>query len=351
MPFNVDEAVAVTARATGRDPISREAGDGRGEGVSAPTAMADAADIPAPAEAIEEIDGDFDSLVFSQARPALDENLPGIPLVRAPPEGLAMPLPSTAVPSPARTGAPALPTGDLASTRVPRLLVALHVARATGTLTLARGPLKKLVLFEEGRPVFAVSNVPSERFAARCVREGVLSPEALHNVLAEIGPRSPLNEALVARGLIGDARRVSMIGDQIREILWSTFPWREGSYRLVTGSQARRPIARMVLSTGDLVLEGLRRTAALERLRLDLPDMLALAPAADPPFAIGDLAIAPGETYMLGQADGTKTVRDLIVLSGLDERSSLAFLQGCREIGILDEVTRALAGTRRIGFM
>ena len=297
------------------------------------------------------ITDDFDSLVFSQARPALDETLPGVPLVRPPPEGLAMPFPSPAVPPPTRAGAPALPQGDLASTRVPRLLTALHVARATGALTLARGPLKKLALFEQGRPVFAVSNVPSERFAARCAREGVLSPKVLGTVLEEIGPRSPLNEALVARGLLDDARRVSMIGDQISEILWSTFAWREGSYRLLVGSRARRPIARMVLFPGDLVLEGLRRTATLERLRLDLPDMLALAPAAAPPFALGDLAIAPGEAYMLGQADGTKTVRDLIVLSGLDERNSLAFLQGCREIGILDEVTRALAGTRRIGFM
>jgi hypothetical protein len=321
---------------------------GHGEGVSAPATTADAAELPATAE---EIADDFDSLVFSQARPALDETSPDIPLVQPPREGLAMPLPSPAISSPTRAGAPSLPEGDLASTRVPRLLATLRVARATGALTLARGPLKKLVLFEQGRPVFAVSNVPSERFAVRCVREGVLSREVLDAVLAEIGPRSPLNEALVARGLLDDARRVSMIGDQISEILWSTFAWREGSYRLLDGSRARRPIARMVLRPGDLVLEGFRRTATLERLRLDLPDMLALAPAADPPFALGDLTIAPGEATMLGQADGTKTIRDLIVLSGLDERSSLAFLQGCREIGILDEVTRALAGTRRIGFM
>ncbi len=334
-------------KATGPDPLSREAALGRGEGASAPVTTASGTGLPAPAEEAD----DFDSLVFSQARPALDEISPGIALVPPPREGLAMPLPSPAIPSPTRAAAPALPEGDLASTRVPRLLAALHVARATGALTLARGPLKKLVLFEQGRPVFAVSNVPSERFAVRCVREGVLSPDALGTILAEIGPRSPLNEALVARGLLEDARRVSMIGDQISEILWSTFAWREGSYRLLAGSRARRPIARMVLCPGDLVLEGFRRTATLERLRLDLPDMLALAPAADPPFAPGDLAIAPGEASMLGQADGTKTVRDLIVLSGLDERSSLAFLQGCREIRILDEVTRALAGTRRIGFM
>ncbi len=54
---------------------------------------------------------------------------------------------------------------------------------------------------------------------------------------------------------------------------------------------------------------------------------------------------------MLAHADGTKTVADLVVLSGMPERDALAFLQGCREIGVLDEVSQVLSGTRRIGFM
>ncbi len=356
----------LTALATSSpDFLSAEAGEGSSEGARAP-ASNEIANLSLPptsppaggegaawlaVSASDEIPADFDSIVFSEARPALDETSPGIPLVPLPPEGLAMPLPSPAVPVPRRRGAPALPEGDLASTRVPRLLAALYTAEATGALTLARGPFKKLVLFERGRPVFAVSNVPSERFAARCVREGVLSPEALDAVLTEIGPKVPLNEALVARGLLDDGCRVRMMGEQIREILWSTFAWSEGSYRLLHGPRARRPIARVELFPGDLVLEGIRRTASLESLRRDLPDALALAPAAGPVFELHQLAIAPGEASMLAQADGTKTVGDLVVLSALDERSALAFLQGCREVGVLDAVSRLLAGTRRIGFM
>jgi CheY-like chemotaxis protein len=305
---------------------------------------------PAPAPARAESPIDFDSLVFSEARPALDETLPPIPIAPKAPEGLAMPLPGVAPASGGRSTAPALPEGDLAKTRVTRLLTSLHVAQVTGALTLAHGPVKKLVLFDQGRPVFAASNVAFDRFGLRCVREGVLTQEALDALSAEIGD-APLNQVLVDRGLIDEERRARLIADQIRDILWSTFLWREGTYRMLVGPRARRPIVAVSIFPGDLVLEGLRRTATLENLREEMPDELALAPATDPSFELYDLQILPAEAQMLAHADGTKTVSDLMVLSGLSERDARAFLQGCRDIGLLDEVSRVLAGTRRIGFM
>jgi hypothetical protein len=38
-------------------------------------------------------------------------------------------------------------------------------------------------------------------------------------------------------------------------------------------------------------------------------------------------------------------------LSELPEKETLGFLQACRAMRILDEVTRVLASTRRIGFL
>jgi CheY-like chemotaxis protein len=331
-------------------PIRTPAPPATATPTEAPTPTAAA--TPSPDDLASDANADFDSLIFSSARPALDETLPGLPLRPSPAEGLAMPLPSAAAPEPRRSLAlPSLPDGDLAATRVPRLLAALHVAQVTGALTLTRGLLKKLVLFEQGRPVFAISNVPAERFGARCLREGLISRDELELFLAEIGPKTALGEVLVARGLLTAEHRTRMVADQIREILWSTMSWRDGAYRLLVGPSARRAIVRVELRTGDVVLEGLRRTATLEDLRQDLPGSLALAPAADPAFELYDLALSKGEAAMLAHADGTKTAADLVVLSGMPERDALAFLLGCREIGVLDEVSRVLSGTRRIGFM
>ena len=294
---------------------------------------------------------DIENFIFSEARPLLDETPPGLPL-RPLLRGLEMPLP--AAPrnlSPGPRAPPELREGDLAVTRVTRLLAALHAAGVTGSLTLSRGRLRKLLLLEEGGPVFAASNEPAERFASRCLREGLLSPGALAGLMAEIGPRMPLNEALLARGLIDLPARARLMRDQVRDLIWSTFPWREGSYRVSPGVRARRPIVPVELRVGPLILEGLRRGAVLESLRKELPPSLALVPGQKPALPAGELDLSPPEAAMVAQADGTKSVRDLLRLSGLPERQALAVLQGCLDTGVLDPANRLLSATRRMGFM
>ncbi|HEX7624099.1 MAG TPA: DUF4388 domain-containing protein, partial [Anaeromyxobacteraceae bacterium] len=224
-------------------------------------------------------------------------------------------------------------------------------ARVTGALTLTRGEVRKLVLIEAGRPVLATSNVATERFGPRAVQAGILSAEALAALMAELGATEPVSEALIARGLLDPAGRGRLVRDQVCEVVWETFAWREGGYRLLDGPLPRRARLTLDLATGDLVLEGLRRMGQLERLREELPAHLALAPCADPCVPPSELHLAPGEATMLAHADGTKTVGDLVALSQLAERDALAFLHACRELGLLDAVRLGLSGTRRIGFM
>jgi len=294
---------------------------------------------------------DFDSLVFSLARPALDETVP-LPLRRTPPEGLALPPPDPAGPRRARAERGALlPQGDLSREPVPRILAVLHAGQATGALSVGRGPVKKLVLLEAGAPVLATSNVPQERFGPRCVAAGILDAAALSGILAELEPGQTTAGVLLQRGLLTPERRVRMVAEQVLDILWSTFEWREGAYRVVLQPLPARERVRLDIFPGDLILEGVRRTASLELLRAEVPGDACLAPAQHPCFELHRLQLRSREAEMLAHADGTKSVRDLVALSGLREREALAFLQACRHMGVLDEVDRVMASSRRIGFM
>jgi CheY-like chemotaxis protein len=99
----------------------------------------------------------------------------------APREGFWTPLPETTPPPHPATVQPDSPPprGERAATPVPRILVALHLAQATGALTLARGPVRKILVVSQGAPVYAASNVGAERFGAICVRRGVVTAERL----------------------------------------------------------------------------------------------------------------------------------------------------------------------------
>jgi hypothetical protein len=265
------------------------------------------------------------------------------------PDGLAAPLPGAGRARGVRPEAPPRKTGDLARTSVPRLLVALHVAQATGALHLVRGGARKIVVVERGAAALAVSNVVAERLSSICVRRGVVAQEAL-DALRREHPDARTSELLAGAGLLPAERRAELVAGQIRAIVWSTFEWRDGTYAF---EPARPPEGTLPLAIGmgDLVLQGLLRTATLEHLREELPAGAHLAPSPDPAFELYALALDPAQAKLLAVADGTKSVADLVRLSDLPERDALAFLAACRVMRVLDEVERVLASTRRMGFM
>jgi hypothetical protein len=232
---------------------------------------------------------------------------------------------------------------------MPRLLVALHLGQATGALTVVRGPVKKIVVVEQGAPVYAASNVGAERLASICVRRGVVPAERL-DALRKQRPGARTAELLAAAGLLAPERRAELVAGQIRAIAWSTFEWREGTYEFQLGKPpgSRVPVK---IAMGDLILEGMLRASTLPRLQAELPRDLHLAPSPDPAFELYALGLRALEAKLLMLADGTKCVADLLRLTDLPERDALAFLQACRVMRVVDEAERVLASTRRIGFM
>lgn len=280
--------------------------------------------------------------------PALDEG--PVEGGAVPRSGLASPLPEGPRLRPAADEGPPPARGELSRTSVPRLLVAVHRGLATGALTVARGPVKKILVFETGAPVYAASNVGAERFGAICVRRGLVSQERLDALRRGAPPSARTADLLADAGLLPPGKRTELLAGQIRAITWSTFEWREGSYEFQLG---RPPAARVPvrLPMGDLVLEGMLRTSTLPRLHAELPADVHLAPSPDPAFELYALGLRPREAHLLSLCDGTKSVADLVSLSEMPERDALAFLQACRIMRVLDEVERVLASTRRIGFM
>ncbi len=289
-----------------------------------------------------------DGIAAASPLPALmDGPVPGAP---APRDGFSTPLPDDPRPRPAAVDdASPPPWGELGWTPVPRLLVALHLGQASGALTVARGPVKKILVVERGAPVYAASNVGAERLGAICVRRGIVAADHLEALRRE-QPAARTADLLSAAGLLAAEKRVELVAGQIRAIVWSTFEWREGTYEFQLG---RPPASRVPvrIAMGDLVLEGMLRASTLPRLLAELPADVHLAPSPDPAFELYALGLRAREARVLALADGTKSVADLVRLSDMPERDALAFLQACRVMRVLDEAERVLASTRRIGFM
>ncbi|HVG59712.1 MAG TPA: response regulator, partial [Hyalangium sp.] len=83
-------------------------------------------------------------------------------------------------PVPAGAGGPGMRRGELKD-NLPSLITAFYLSRETGELGVQRGKVKKVVYFEHGTPVFALSNLLSDRFGQFLVRVGKIRPEQLQD--------------------------------------------------------------------------------------------------------------------------------------------------------------------------
>ncbi|AKQ65546.1 DNA-binding response regulator KdpE [Myxococcus hansupus] len=261
----------------------------------------------------------------------------------------------TATPSEPPPPRRALPTwslgGELKETSVPRLLNAYYEARHHGELKLQQGAVLKVVYFESGNIVYAASNLAAERFGRFCARRGVLPESQLPEVAAyakEHGLRT--GEAMIRMGLIDAAQRKQLLEEQVKDIVASTFAWKEGGFGFSAMRPRRTDLVKLSVFPGDLVLEGVAKTETLVALRQHMPRSRRLFPTADAPYGLHELKLEGPQALVLAYADGSKTVEDLLTLTDLSERQTLATLRALELLGILEERPDTPSRRHRISF-
>ncbi|QAT84826.1 response regulator [Corallococcus coralloides] len=347
-PFELDSVINALEEAAGVPPVTH------GE-------LLDEVDLLVLEELVQETPS-------SEEEPALASVLsPAEPSEPAPPEEApgvseALPLPfaqrdavwTEAAPAPVRQRRQ-LPEwslgGDLAHTSVPRLLNAYYEARHHGELKLRQGTVLKVVYFEAGRVVYAASNLAPERFGRFCLRKGALTEAQLAEAAGYAREHSlRTGDALLKRGLLSPKQRRQLLEEQVKDILWSTFAWREGGYGFSPMRPQRADLVPLSLFPGDLILEGVTRTETLVALRQRMAPGRRLFPTADPPYGLHELKLAGPQAMLLAFADGTKTVEDLLALTDLSEREALATLRGLELSGVLEERQQTPNRRQRISF-
>ncbi|WP_224242862.1 response regulator [Hyalangium gracile] len=258
-------------------------------------------------------------------------------------------------PAPPRERRRALPEwtleGEIKEATIPRLLNAYYEARHHGELKLKQGQILKVVYFEAGQPVYAASNLSNERFARFCARKGLLTESDLQAVAAltkEEGART--GDAMIRLGLLTPEKRRALVEEQVKEIIWSTFSWTSGGYGFSPMRLQRAGLVKLAIFPGDLILEGVLKLETLVALRQKMPRTRRLSPTAAPPYGLHELKLAGPQALLLAYADGSKTVDDLLTLTDLSERETLATLRGLELMGILQERREESNNKRRITF-
>ena len=159
------------------------------------------------------------------------------------------------------------PTGPIAKSRVPALLLAHLRNRTTGTLHLHRGQTRKSIYLREGHPIAADSNLRQEALGSLLLAKRVIDDKALKLLLQETQNRGQkMGAVLVQLGWMSPDDVLSFLALQARIRIIDCLRWREGFWRLTPGDDFSDRVIEHDLAFEERLFAGLKRTSTPHQL-------------------------------------------------------------------------------------
>lgn len=220
-------------------------------------------------------------------------------------------------------------SGELDVHPLPRLLLELRRTRFCGALCLSRERTEKRILFQDGSPIFAESNLASESLGVQLVDEGRITRQDLAAVTQRIDERQVKEGvALLELKLLSPKELFLALKDQIRRRLIECFGWPTGSYRLEPGETLPGDAQAFRIDLFELVHAGIARHWTSDRMLAELAERLDRIAAATPRAESihrrleGKSDLQP----MFDALDGSQTLAEAIHRAGSAGAISAAWL-------------------------
>lgn len=203
------------------------------------------------------------------------------------------------------------PSGSLDELPFPQLLLRLAAARFGGSLRLSRGRVSKRIVFQQGAPVMAESNLAGESLLELLRDQGRLTPADCEALLAQSASSKRAPEALLLeRGLLDARELFDALKRLLRMRVIECFAWPRGDFATDSSSEAPPEAQAFRLNVFGLLQEGLDQHWGAERLLAELAPHMQQHPVPNARFeAIARLLERDaGIEALLARFDGRHTL-------------------------------------------
>ncbi|HEX7707767.1 MAG TPA: DUF4388 domain-containing protein [Thermoanaerobaculia bacterium] len=212
--------------------------------------------------------------------------------------------------------------GDLSKIQLPDILSFLAMIRESGKLTVTKDELERTILWNEGEIVFASSNSPEHSLGQFLLRNGKITQAQYDESRKRVTPQLRHGKLLVQMGVLSPKDLWWGVKNQVLEIMYSLFSWKEGEFAFYGSASVELAQERIVLqiNTSSVIMEGIRRLDESERIREKIPDLdvvFATVPGQIPDFH--SLEMSDDEVALYNDLDGRLNVRELTGRSDLTE--------------------------------
>lgn len=211
--------------------------------------------------------------------------------------------------------APFPPKGSLKRFPFPRLLREIAREKQSGSLYLLNGQTKKVVFFDEGRPVFVRSNVLSECLGRVLSAEGLITPEQCEQTLEAIRRTGKKQgELLVEMGILSEGNLRYGLESQLRTKLFEIFSWDDGRFQFKPDKPDLQFGIKLDQSPEGVIIGAIQDRIPEAQARTSLASAMRLHPKVSENLdeIVGDLDLLPEEQYFARCLDGSRTVETIL---------------------------------------
>ncbi len=218
----------------------------------------------------------------------------------------------------------------------------------TGTLHVVGTEGEGIVCFRDGQVFHASSKGAGEAAGKRVVRAGIISDKQLRQAqgLMKIQKKDKatrkLGQILVDEGYVEASVLEEFIREQISGALFDLMRWEEGNLRF-DSDENRTEVDMGLAVTIEAVLEDSnRRLEMWNKIKDKIPSMdTRFAMSGNPGQKAAEIHLKPREWMLLCFLHGSRSVRELVDLTGYNDFETAKVLYGMYAGGLIEKVGSA----------
>lgn len=233
--------------------------------------------------------------------------------------------------------------GNLANLFVPDILSFLNTIRKTGRSDFFQGYQEVNIYWKNGEIVFATSNRPEDSLGKFLLRNGKITKQQYEESQKYLKPGQKHGKLLVKLGFITPKDLWWGVKEQVLEIIFQTFSWKEGKFLFFeTDEESFHQRIFLDLNTTNIIMEGVRRLDEWKVIKEKIPDLeVVFQRVPQDKEYIKNLNLNETEKKALNLIDGKKNVSEIIQLLNLSEFETHKILYSLNVAQLITQVSRS----------
>lgn len=218
----------------------------------------------------------------------------------------------------------------------------------TGTLHVEAPDAEGIVCFRDGAVYHATSGGSKEPVGKRLTRASIISEKQLRQAmgLMKIQKKDKadrkLGQILIDEGYLDQGVLEEFVRDQIADALFDLLRWEEGQLRFDSDTDCADADLGIAVQVESVLTDAGKRLELWNRIREKIPTLdtrfaMASAPGQKPI----EIHLKPREWMLLCFLHGSRSVRELVELTGYNDFETAKILYGMYAGGLIEKVGAA----------